>query len=119
MPGKSNLFGCEFISNAVKVLDSIQGNLLKRATQFRDNHSVEIKNLADFKAFFTPKNPDAPEIHGGFAYCYAADDAVIDDMIKEFKVTARCIPLDQPESHGVCIFTGKKVNKKIIFAKAY
>ncbi len=30
----------------------------------------------DFRDFFTPKNADQPEIHGGFAHCHFADESI-------------------------------------------
>ena len=41
------------------------------------------------------------------------------ELLKELKVTIRCVPLDAPEEPGKCIFTGKPSTKRAIFAKAY
>lgn len=101
------------------LLEDIQGGLLQRAKAYQAAHSHHLDDYDAFKAFFTPKNEDKPEIHGGFVYCYAIDDPVIEEYIKPLKVTARCIPLDQEEAAGTCIFTGKPATRKIIFAKAY
>lgn len=100
-------------------LGEIQANLLARATAHQQAHRVPLHSLDDFKAFFTPQNADTPEIHGGFAEVFAVDDPQVEDFIKPLKVSARCIPLEQAGAEGVCIFTGQKTRKKIIFAKAY
>ncbi|MEN9391028.1 MAG: Proline--tRNA ligase, partial [Pseudomonadota bacterium] len=74
-----------------------------------------LENLEQFNQFF---NEDQL-ISKGFASCYAIDDPQIEKFIKPLKVTARCIPLEQDASSGICIFTGKATAKKMIFAKAY
>ncbi len=109
----------ELVSNISKILEEMQSGLLQRARDFQKQHSIDCNNLNDFKAFFTPKNNDKPEIHGGFISCFAVDEPVIDEFLKPLKVTARCIPLEQSGETGQCIFTGKTTDKKIIFAKSY
>ncbi|MGB0983174.1 MAG: hypothetical protein ACPG19_03975, partial [Saprospiraceae bacterium] len=43
-----------------------------------------------------------------------------EEKIKEItKATIRCIPLDQPEEEGKCVFSGNPSKKRVIFAKAY
>jgi prolyl-tRNA synthetase len=107
------------VAKAVDILNEIQNKLLDRAKSHQQQHIREINNLEEFKAFFTPKNAEDTEIHGGFAYCYAIDDSSIEDFIKPLKVTARCMPLDQAKAEGTCIFTGKPANRKVLFAKSY
>lgn len=116
---KQSMPTTQFIDQVISILTEMQKNLYQRAKQQLVDNTKEINDFAQFKLFFTPKNEENPEIHGGFASCYAIDDPSVDDYIKPLKVTARCIPLDQTETAGKCIFTGKPTNKKIIFAKAY
>jgi prolyl-tRNA synthetase len=40
-------------------------------------------------------------------------------LLKELKVTIRCIPLEGAGEPGTCIFTGKPSTKRVVFAKAY
>ena len=105
-----------FIEQVTTILDQIQLELFNRAKVFMDIHTFEVNSLEEFNKFFTEDN----NISGGFVTCYAVDDLVIEDFIKPLKVTARCIPLEQADNaSGVCIFTGKIVNKRMVFAKAY
>ena len=71
------------------------------------------------KAFFTPKNADKPEIHGGFVRAKWCEDRETEDLLKESKLTIRCLPFDQPGTEGRCIITGKPATCDAIFAKAY
>jgi prolyl-tRNA synthetase len=57
--------------------------------------------------------------HAGFAQCHWNEDPAMHELLKELKVTIRCVALDAPAEPGRCIFTGKPSTKRAIFAKAY
>lgn len=110
---KQNVAHDTFVSSIVTLLEDIQNTILTRATKYRDDNSVEVQTLDEFNKIFA-RNGSA------FVSCYAIDDKSIEEFIKPLQVTARCIPLGQDSaSSGKCIFTGKPVLKKMIFAKAY
>ncbi len=109
----------QFLGSVPGLLDEIQGNLFDRALQLRESNTRRVDTLAEFEEFFTPKNPEKPEIHGGFALCHFVDVPEIEEKLKELKVTVRCLPLDGEEEEGRCIFTGKPSKRRGVFAKAY
>jgi prolyl-tRNA synthetase len=109
----------EFVANVGRLLDEIQNNFYQRALELRQQHTRPIDNLDEFRAFFTPKNEDAPEIHGGFADSPFVEDPAVLELLKDLKVTIRCIPVEQSEEPGTCVFTGKPTTRRAIFAKAY
>lgn len=109
----------ELVSTIGGLLAEIQKSLYDRADQLRIENTVTINNEADFRDFFTPKNADSPEIHGGFAMCHFSDEDSIDALLKELKVTIRCIPSENNDTPGTCFATGKPAEKQAIFAKAY
>jgi prolyl-tRNA synthetase, family I len=112
-----------FVKEAPGILASIQQNLLDRAVRFRDAHTRTIKSRDEFYDFFTPKNPERPEIHGGFALAHWNGSRAVEEQIKDdLKVTIRCIPFNdpaRPAEPGTCIFTGEKSARQVIWAKAY
>jgi len=108
----------EFVATVASTLDDIQTSLFNKAAALRESVMHPVDSLAEFVEYFTPKNPEKPEIHGGFALAHWADDPAVEEKLKELKVTARCIPFG-PEEPGKCIFTGKPSNKRVVFAKAY
>lgn len=116
---KTSMPRAQFIKDVVHILDAIQNSLYDRALRLREEATQTIDEFGEFEKFFTPQNPDKPEIHGGFASCHWADDPAVDEKLKELKVTIRCIPEDAPEESGKCIITGKPSNRRVIFAKAY
>jgi prolyl-tRNA synthetase len=110
----------EVLATILGQLEDIQQNLFQRALKFRESHMKKIDTKEEFYAYFTPKNAENPEIHGGFALCHWAEDAAVEEQIKkDLSVTIRCIPLDGPDEEGVCPFTGRKSSRRVVYAKAY
>jgi prolyl-tRNA synthetase len=116
---KRGLARSEFVGSIGGILAEIQDTLLMRAKEHRQAHTVKIDNIDDFRAFFTPKNPDKPENHGGFALAHWNPAAMNHQVLSELKVTPRCIPLEGDKESGTCLFTGKDSKQRIIFAKSY
>ncbi len=109
----------QLVSELVQLLDEMQLNLFQRAAQLREDNTVEITDEKSFRDYFTPRNADDPEIHGGFAWCYFASEEEVQPLLNELKVTIRCIPLENNDQPGVCFLTGKPAPKRAVFAKAY
>jgi len=118
----SSLKSEEFIKNAQKILTEIQNSLYDKADKLLKDNTKSIDSKADFYDFFTPKNVEKPEIHGGFVLAYFKEDEEIEKKIREdLNVSIRCIPLDEKKNkeEGKCLFTGKPTRQKVIFGKAY
>src|SRR6266446_866579 len=102
----------EFVSRASDILGSIQQNLYQRALKFRDANTRTIDSKEEFYAFFTPKNPAKPEIHGGFALAHWNGSREIEEKIKnDLKVTIRCIPSSASEP-GAAFSQAKRVENE-------
>jgi prolyl-tRNA synthetase len=119
---KAFLPAAEVVQTLAATLAEIQSNLFNQAKTYRDQNTVRINSKADFYDFFTPQNPERPEIHGGFALAHWSGDPEIEAQIKEdLKVTIRCIPF-APELRGepgTCVFSGKPSRGRVVFGKAY
>ena len=110
----------QFIKTIVLMLDEIQDNLFDRALRLRQENTRHIDSKEDFYTFFTPKNPEKPEIHGGFALAHWCGSQRCEEKIKaDLSVTIRCIPQDAEQETGSCIACGDKSTQRVIFAKAY
>jgi prolyl-tRNA synthetase len=111
----------DFIRSVADLLQEIQDKLLERATEFRDANITKIDTKEEFEAFFTAKNQQKPEIHGGFALCHwAGSNEDEDQLSKAYKVTIRCIPFgDEFAEEGICFYTGKPSSRRVFFAKSY
>lgn len=108
-----------FIQGVVTLLDEMQANMLAKAQAFQDNNTCVITKETEFIEFFTPKNLDTPEIHGGFASMgFCCDPELEEKISKKYKVTVRCIPQISAQEVVPCVFTGLP-GKRVIFAKSY
>lgn len=102
------------------LLQDIQDVLYARALALREAHTVRLDTEQEFYAFFTPKNSNKPEIHGGFALAHCAPTRELEERLKtDLKVTIRCIPKEAMPEAGTCIFTGQPSPQRLIFAKSY
>lgn len=110
----------ELISSFAGILEEMQEGLYQKALAFLEEHSRVIDSKEEFYAFFTPKNKENPEIHGGFAYTHWCGDPAVEEQIKQdLSVTIRCIPDHIEKEPGVCPFSGKPSPQRVVFAKAY
>jgi prolyl-tRNA synthetase len=99
----------DYIKN---LLDDIQDNLFNQAKAFRDERITRVDTLAEFEKVLEEK--------GGFISAHWDGTSETEKAIKEqTKATIRCIPMDNPQEAGVCIFTGKPSKERVLFAKAY
>ena len=109
----------EFAASAPEILMSIQQNLYDRAKKFQEENTRVIESKKEFYDFFTAKNANKPEIHGGFALAHWNGSREVEEQIKnDLKVTIRVIPFGGGES-GRCIFTGDPSRQRVVWAKAY
>lgn len=110
----------ELTSTITYLLDDIQNGMLSRARELREQNTRTIDSKKDFYSFFTPKNKEQPEIHGGFALAHWSGDSDVEETVKnELGVTIRCIPFDSPAEEGQCVISGKPSKRRVLFAKAY
>ncbi len=120
---KSFLKAGEAVSRLPTILGEIQQSLFDRAKALRDTNTVRIDSKADFYEFFTPKNREKPEIHGGFALSHWSGSSQVEAQLKEdLKVTIRCIPFDpevRDEEPGKCVISGDPSPRRVLFAKSY
>ncbi len=92
------------------LLSTIQASLLEKARIFRDSNIHDPKDYADFRSV----------VQNGWAYSWWCEDADCENKIKEdTKASTRCIPLDQPEGEGNCIYCDKTAKIRVYFARAY
>ena len=100
------------VDTVTALLDEIQEGLFNRAVSFRAEHTTAVDTYEEFKQVLEDK--------GGFISAHWDGTAETEERIKqETKATIRCIPLDAKEEEGVCIYTGKPSQRRVLFAKAY
>ena len=115
VPGREGkIFGVpveEVPARIARMLTEIQAALLQRATEFRDANIHDVTSYEELKEVVGA---------GGWARGWWAGTSEEETRIKEETgVTIRCIPFEQPEGSGRCLYTGRPAEKVALFAKAY
>ncbi len=95
-----------------KLLEEIQQSLFDKALAFRDAHITNCDQWDEFVRLLDEK--------GGFISAHWDGTAETEATIKEqTKATIRCIPLNNKQEEGKCIFSGKTSKQRVLFARAY
>jgi prolyl-tRNA synthetase len=99
----------DFVQN---LLTQIQTEMFEKALDYRNSHITKVNNFDEFKEVLDNK--------GGFVSAHWDGTPETEEKIKDLtKATIRCIPLDAEMEDGICVFSGQKSSKRVLFAKAY
>ena len=102
----------DIVSRVQDLLVEMQRALFDKAKNFRDTHITEVDTYDEFK--------DILENKTGFVSAFWDGTKETEERIKtETKATIRCIPLNAKEEEGVCVYSGKPAQMRVLFAKAY
>jgi prolyl-tRNA synthetase len=94
------------------LLNDIQTNLFNRAKERQVNSTHVVDTYADFKTTLDEKP--------GFILAHWDGTPETEEKIKEeTKATIRCVPLNNKQEAGVCIYSGKPSTQRVLFARAY
>lgn len=94
------------------LLEEIQNQLYQRAQTFRKTHTTIVDDFSSFKEVLNEK--------GGFISAHWDGTAETEEAIKKAtKATLRCIPMDGEIDPGICVYSGKPSQRRVLFAKAY
>ena len=95
-----------------ELLAAIQANLLARATQFRDDHTVRTTSRVEFRQMLKGRP--------GFVIAPWCGSKDCEALIKtETQATIRNIPLDRPSVSEPCVECGQPGETDAYFAKSY
>lgn len=108
----------DFVETVKSELAAMQANLYQRALEHREAHTKRVDSWEEFKAAF------AGEGGGGFVVAHWDGTTETEEAISAAtKATIRCIPLvplDPSDNEpGICVFSGKPSERRVVFAKAY
>lgn len=95
-----------------QLLEEVQQSMFDKAKRFRDDHITEVNSKEEFLKLLDEK--------GGFLSAHWDGSVETEDAIKEAtKATIRCIPLNNKQEQGKCVWTGKPSSQRVLFARAY
>jgi prolyl-tRNA synthetase len=105
----------EFIGledNISNLLATMQDAIFNKALSYRNDHTTEVNSWEEFQEVLETKT--------GFISAHWDGTAETEDKIQQAtKATIRCIPFDNPQEDGICVFSGKPSKERVLFAKAY
>jgi prolyl-tRNA synthetase len=94
------------------LLIDIQNRLYQRAIDLRDAHTTSVDTYEEFRKVVATK--------GGFVLAHWDGTTETEKKIQvETKATIRCIPLDASPEQGICMYSGKPSQQRVVFAQAY
>ncbi|MGY4539572.1 prolyl-tRNA synthetase [Mucilaginibacter sp. UYNi724] len=94
------------------LLEEIQANIYKKASDFRAENTTEVDSYDEFKRLLDEQP--------GFISAHWDGTSETEQKIKdETKATIRCIPLNNKQEAGKCILTGNPSTQRVLFARAY
>ncbi len=94
------------------LLEQIQDNIYKKATDFMNASTHKADSYDEFKELL--------KAGGGMILAHWDGTPETEEKIKEeTKATIRCIPLNAKYEAGKCMVTGKPSERRVVFALAY
>jgi prolyl-tRNA synthetase len=101
------------IENKIEhLLEQIQTNLYQKALSFRETNTTTVDTYEEFKKVLEEKP--------GFVLAHWDGSSETEQKIKEeTKATIRCIPLNNKQEAGKCVYSGNPSAQRVLFAKAY
>ena len=94
-----------------EILEEMQSEMFKSAEKFLKSNIVEAKSYAEFKKAINERK---------MVLAYFCGEKDVEEKVKEETgATSRCVPFGEKEKSGKCIFSGKPVAKRALFARAY
>ncbi|HTN35792.1 MAG TPA: proline--tRNA ligase [Arachidicoccus sp.] len=110
---EKNTFALDTITDTiVTLLEEIQQQIFQRAKDFQQARITKVDTWDEFIKVL--------DSHPGFIAAHWDGTAETEEKIKEItKATIRCIPLDNPQEEGKCVFSGKPSKERVLFARAY
>ena len=102
----------ELAKRVPEILEAIQKDLYDQAEAFLKENTRTVENYTEFKEVLAEKH--------GFLSAFWCEKESCERAIKEeTKATTRCLPLDQKEEQGTCVYCSEPAKHRWLFAQAY
>ncbi len=109
---KETLQQADLETKVEHLLTQIQDNLYQKALAMREAKTTTVDTYEEFREVLEGKT--------GFILAHWDGTPETEQKIKdETKATIRCIPLNNKQEAGKCIYSGKPSTQRVVFAKAY
>ena len=113
----------EFTAHAAQMLEDIQAAMFAKAKARLDaNIRTDITTKDAFAAYFANSNEWIEDGQTGkvaFVRGKWCAKPETEEILKQMKITIRCIPFDQSGTTGECLLTGEPATMDVIYARSY
>lgn len=113
----------DFVATIASRLERIQKEMFEKAKARMDqNIRTDIQTPEEFKAYFNEANEwieDGKQGKVAFVRGKWCGDDATEEILKELKISIRCLPFDQTGTKGKCLLTGKDATLDVIYARSY
>ena len=121
--GKQVIGRDDFVAKAAEYLENIQKEMFTKAERrLHDNIRTDITTKEAFAEYFANANEwieDDKQGKVAFVRGKWCGDAATEEILKQMKITIRCLPSDQSGTTGECLLTGKPATTDVIYARCY
>ena len=95
-----------------EILETMQADMLEKARQIRESHTVSVQTLEEMADYSKENN--------GFVKAMWCGNVECEEKVKEVAgLTSRCMPFDQENISDKCVCCGKKPKALVYWGKAY
>ncbi len=121
--GKQVVSKDEFVAKAAQYLENIQHAMFTKAQKrLMSNIREDIIDKEAFAEYFANANEwIADNTQGKVAFVRGkwCGEPETEEILKQMKITIRCIPFNQSGTTGTCLLTGKPATMDVIYARSY
>lgn len=121
--GKQIVNADTFIETIEERLQNIQTEMFARAkARLEANIRTDITTPKDFSAYFANPNQwieDGQKGKVAFVRGKWCGKPETEEILKQMKITIRCLPFDQSNTKGKCLLTGEEATIDAIYARSY
>ena len=113
-PRDKEFLTVEDLSGSIEhLLNQIQANYFQQASDFLNENIVyDIESLEQLREYFSQPSP-------GFVWAGWCGDESTEELLKDLKVTIRCIPSIKKGNLHTCVLTGKPATTEVVIARSY
>ncbi len=102
----------ELETKIAEILETMQADMLEKARQIRESHTVSVQTLEEMADYSKENN--------GFVKAMWCGDLECEEKVKEVAgLTSRCMPFEQENISTKCVCCGKKPKALVYWGKAY
>ena len=112
----------DFVGSVSERLTNIQQTMFNRAKErLEGNLRTDIRAAEEMRAYFETANAfvDGNDKPVAFVRGKWCEDPATEELLKEMKISIRCIPEDQTGTTGKCLLTDRDATLDVIYARSY